>query len=72
MEEANVARDFLRDDIINNATEITEDATDGTEMQEYSKNLWPKMKKYSGTKVFKYLNSFCKGRGGEYSMRKTF
>jgi hypothetical protein len=36
MEDASVTRDFLRDVIVNNATEITEDATDCTEMQEDS------------------------------------
>jgi hypothetical protein len=63
MVEASVARDFLRDVIVNNATEITEDAIDVTEMEVDSEILWPKMKRYSPTKVFWYINAFCKGRG---------
>jgi hypothetical protein len=44
MAEASVARDFLRDVIVNNATEITEDTIDVTEMEVDSENRWPKMK----------------------------
>jgi hypothetical protein len=63
MAEASAARDFLRDIIVNNATEITEDAIDVTEMEVDSKNRWPKMKRYSATKLFRYINAFCKGIG---------
>jgi hypothetical protein len=63
MGEARIARDFLRDRIVNNATEITEDAIDVTEMEEDSANHWPKMKKYSPNKLFQYINAFCKGIG---------
>jgi hypothetical protein len=63
MAEASVARDFLRDAIINNATEITEDAIDVTEMEVDSENRWPKMKRYSATKLLWYINAFFKGRG---------
>jgi hypothetical protein len=44
MAEASVARDFLRDVIVNNASEITEDAIDVTEIEVDSENRWPKMK----------------------------
>jgi hypothetical protein len=63
MVEASVARDFLRDVIVNNATEITEDAIDVTEMEVDSEIHLPKMKQYSLTKLFRYINAFCKGRG---------
>jgi hypothetical protein len=63
MEEASIARDFLRDVILNNATEIAEDATNTTEMMEGTKKTWSKMKKFCATKLFQHLNSFCKGRG---------
>jgi hypothetical protein len=62
MEEASVARIFLKDGTVNNATEIAEDATDVTEMQEDTKNRWSRMNKYSATKLFQHLNWFCKGR----------
>jgi hypothetical protein len=62
MEEKIVARNFLRDVIVNNATEITEDATDATEMMEETRKTWSKMKKYCANKLFEHLNSFCKGR----------
>jgi hypothetical protein len=45
-----------------NPTEITEDAIDVTEMEVDSENLWPKMKRYSATKLFRYINAFCTGR----------
>jgi hypothetical protein len=61
--EASVVRDFLRDVIVNNTTEITEDAIDVTEMEVDFENGWPKMKRYSATKLFRYINSFCKVRG---------
>jgi hypothetical protein len=41
MEETSVARDFLRDVIVNNTTEITEDANPGTEMTEDTKKAGP-------------------------------
>jgi hypothetical protein len=44
MVEASVARDFLRDVIVKNTTEITEDAIDVTEMEVDSEIRWPKMK----------------------------
>jgi hypothetical protein len=49
MAEASVARDFLRDVIVNNATEITEDAIAVTEMEVDSE-----------IKLFWYINAFCK------------
>jgi hypothetical protein len=63
MAEASVARDFLRDVIVNDATEITEDAIDVTEMEVYSEIRWAKMKQYSPTELYRYINAFCKGRG---------
>jgi hypothetical protein len=63
MADASAARDFLRDIIVNNPTEITEDAIDVTEMEVDSENRWPKMKRYSAAKLFQYINAFCKGRG---------
>jgi hypothetical protein len=42
MEEASIARDFLRDTIVNNATEIAEDATDTTKMVEGTKKPGPR------------------------------
>jgi uncharacterized protein YhaN len=45
MAEASVARDFLRDVMVNNPTEITEDAIDVTEMDVDSENRWPKIKR---------------------------
>jgi hypothetical protein len=63
MTEAGVAHDFLRGVIVNNATEITKDAIDVTEMEVDSENRWPKMKRYSATTLFRYINAFCKGRG---------
>jgi hypothetical protein len=72
MEEASVSRDFMRDFIVNNATEITEDAIYVTEMEEEYENLRPKMKQYSATKLFQYSNVLCKGMGSGYSTRKTF
>jgi hypothetical protein len=63
MAEASVAHDFLRDVIVNNATEITKDAIDVTDMEVNSENRWPKMKQYSATKLFRYINAFCKGIG---------
>jgi hypothetical protein len=63
MAEVSVARDFLRDIIFSNPTEITEDAIDVTEMEVDSENHWPKMKRYSATKFFRYINAFFKGRG---------
>jgi hypothetical protein len=64
MEEACIARDFLRDIIVTNATEITEDAAETTEDEsEKTKRTWSKMKKYYSTKLIQNLNSFCKGRG---------
>jgi hypothetical protein len=63
MAEASVARDFLRDVIVNNATEITEDAISVTEMEVGSEIRLPKMKRYIPTKLFRYINAFCKGRG---------
>jgi hypothetical protein len=53
----------LRDIIVNNATEKNEDANYVTEMEEDSENQWPKMKQYSATKLFQYINAFYKGRG---------
>jgi hypothetical protein len=44
MAEASVARDFLRDIIVNNPTETTEDAIAVTEMEVDYENRWPKMK----------------------------
>jgi hypothetical protein len=63
MAEASVARDFLRDVIVKNAREITEDAIDVTEMEVDSEIRWPNMKRYSPTTLFRYINAFCKGRG---------
>jgi hypothetical protein len=54
---------FLRDVIVNNATEITEDAINVTEMEVGSEIRLTKMKRYSPTKLFRYINAFCKGRG---------
>jgi hypothetical protein len=59
MAEASVAREFLREVIVNNETEITEDAINVTEMEVDSENRWPKMKRYSATKEFRYINAFC-------------
>jgi hypothetical protein len=63
MAEASVARYFLRDVIANNATEITEDVIDINKTEVDSENRWPKMKRYSATKLLWYINAFCKGRG---------
>jgi hypothetical protein len=63
MTEASVSSDFLRGAIVYNATEITEDAIDVTEMEVYSESVWSKMKRYSATTLFRYINEFCKGRG---------
>jgi hypothetical protein len=63
MVEASVARVFFRDGIVNNATEITKDAIDVTEMDVNSENRWPKMKRYIAKKIFRYINALCKGRG---------
>jgi hypothetical protein len=49
MAEVSVARDFLRDVIINDATEITENAIYVTEMEIDSEIRWAKMKQYSPT-----------------------
>jgi hypothetical protein len=63
MEETSIARNLLRDVIVNNTTEITEDATAGTEMMEHTEKSWSNMNKYSATKILQHLNSFCEGRG---------
>jgi hypothetical protein len=52
-----VARDFLRDVLITNATDITEDALEEPE------RTWTKLKKYCPTKLFQHVNLFSKGRG---------
>jgi hypothetical protein len=63
MAEASVARDFLRDIIVNDATEITEDAIDVSEVEVDSEIPWAKMKRYSSIDLKRYINSFCNGRG---------
>jgi hypothetical protein len=56
MEEASIACNFLRDIIVNNATEITEDATYTTEMTEDTKKTWSKIMTYCELKLFQHLN----------------
>jgi hypothetical protein len=63
MAEASVARDFLRYIIVNDATESTEDAIDVSEVEVDSEITWAKMKRYSPIDLYRYINSFCKGRG---------
>jgi hypothetical protein len=63
MAEVSVAREFLRYIIVNDATEITEDAIDVSEVEVDSEIPWAKMKRNSPIDLYRYINSFCKGRG---------
>jgi hypothetical protein len=59
MAEASVARDFLRYIIVNDAT----DAIDVSKVEVDSEIPWAKIKRYSPIDLYRYINSFCKGRG---------
>jgi hypothetical protein len=56
MAEGSVTRDFLRDIIVNDAKEITEDAIDVSEVEVDSEIPSAKMKRYSPIDLYRYIN----------------